>query len=299
MWTFHAMGTEVTVALPERREAEARALVEAIAATFRDNEERFSRFRRDSELSILNRSKGPTTVSEQMFDALVEARRFHEHTSGLFDPAVGAALVRLGYDRSFAPGAMDRAGVAPSRRTASLADVVLEPETRTVFRPDHVQLDLGGIVKGRTVDEAAALLPGAGAVDAGGDAVLRGCGDDARGWLVEVEDPAHPERTLLVLRLRDRAVATSAPNRRRWRVGGVEAHHLVDPRTGRSGESDLAQVTVVAPNARTADVLAKTGFLLGAAAARAWLAGLSDVAAILVGRDGGVQIVGSVEVADA
>jgi thiamine biosynthesis lipoprotein len=299
MWTFPAMGTEVTVALPDRREAEARALVEAIAVIFRDNEERFSRFRHDSELSILNRSRGPTTVSREMFDALLEARAFHELTSGLFDPAVGAALVRMGYDRSFAPGAMDRADVVRPRRTASLAEVVLEPETRTVFRPDDVQLDLGGIVKGRTVDEAAELLPGAGAVDAGGDAVLRGCGDDAGGWLVEVEDPARPERPLLLLRLRDRAVATSAPNRRRWRAGGTEAHHLVDPRTNRSAESDLAQVTVVAPNARTADVLAKTGFLLGAAAARAWLSGLSDVAAILVRRDASIEIVGSVEVLDA
>ena len=53
-----------------------------------------------------------------MFDALVTARRYVELTDGIFDPAIGGALVALGYDRSFAPGSLDRDSDRPAPRTA-------------------------------------------------------------------------------------------------------------------------------------------------------------------------------------
>jgi len=299
MWAFPAMGTEIRVTAPGLDEPAEERLAELVCRRFRDAEARFSRFRPDSELAALNRAEGPMTVSREMFEALAAARGRFDATEGLFDPAIGGALAALGYDRSFAPGALDR--VAPRRapRAAprgTFADVVLEEETRTVFRPRPMQIDLGGLVKGRTADAAARLLPARAAVDAGGDAVLRGDDGDGGGWPVEVEDPSEPARTLLVLCVRDRAVATSAPNRRAWRVGDARAHHLIDPRTSRSGASDLAQVTVVAPDAETAEVLAKVAYLRGRDGARRWLTGLHDVGAVLVSRSGTVELAGEIEV---
>ena len=100
-------------------------------------------------------------------------------------------------------------------------------------------------------------VPPNAALDAGGDALLRGTGPDGQGWIVDVEDPADPTREVLTLRVRDRAVATSAPNRRRWRTELGRMHHLIDPGTGRPSESDLAQVTVLADGVEVAEVLAK------------------------------------------
>ncbi|MCB9562604.1 MAG: FAD:protein FMN transferase [Kofleriaceae bacterium] len=129
--------------------------------------------------------------------------------------------------------------------------------------------------------------------------MLRGAGPDGRGWLVDVEDPGAVGATLLTLRLRDRAVATSAPNRRRWRVGADVGHHLIDPRRGRPAISDLAQVTVVADRAETAEVVAKTVFVLGATAGTTWLRGWPGLGAVLVGRTGAVQLVGDLDVVAA
>jgi thiamine biosynthesis lipoprotein ApbE len=55
---------------------------------------------------------------------------------------------------------------------------------------------------------------------------------------------------------------------------------------------------VVAATAETADVLAKTTYLLGAAAGRRFLE-RRPAAGVLVRRDGSVQIVGAIEVHDA
>lgn len=319
---FHAMGTDVTVVAPELDPAAEAALGLELAATFAQSERRFSRFLPDSELSQLNRARGPFTASAPMFAALLRARAYFELTSGLFDPAIGGALVALGYDRSFTPGGLDRAttGAAPPRSV--FCELELDPATRGVLRPAHMTLDLGGFIKGHAVDRAARRLPANAAVDAGGDAVLRGAGvartatsttaalatavsakpagarnrGPGEGWLVDVEDPRDAARTLMTLRVRDRAVATSAPNRRRWRAGGGEQHHLIDPRTGRPAPSDLAQVTVVAATAEIAEVVAKTAFLLGRREGGHFLSRLPGLGGVLVPRDGVPEVRGEVEV---
>jgi thiamine biosynthesis lipoprotein len=295
MFAFHALGTEVMVALPGVPEALGLALAGEVAAHFAKEEQRFSRFRQDSELSALNASEGPCAVSAPMFEALLAARRAWELTGGVFDATVGGALVAAGYDRSFAPGALDRERPGARAPRASFADVVLEASARTVTRPPRVLFDLAGLVKGRVVDEAARLLPSPAVVEAGGDARFVGNGPDGRGWPVDVEDPRDPSATVLSLVVGEGAVATSAPNRRRWRVGARIAHHLVDPRTGAPAESGLAQVTVVADRVEQADVLAKTAFILGPEAGRAFLERQGDVLGVLVRDDGTVEVVGSRE----
>lgn len=297
MPTFRAMNTEVTVIVPGcDSEGEH---VRAVTSVFAANERRFSRFRADSELAALQRAPGEHVVSAALFAALERARDYHERTDGLFDPCVGASLIALGYDRSFAHGALDRGAVCPPNPGATFADVALDPELRRVTLPPGALLDLGGMIKGHTVDEAALVLPEPSLVDAGGDARLRGAGLEGEGYLVDVEDPMDCARTMLTLRVRDRAVATSAPNRRRWRTGDEVRHHLIDPRTGRSSNTDLAQVTVLASSAELAEVLAKAAFLLGERGAIALLRREADVAAVLVDTDGRMVTFGDLEVDDA
>jgi len=299
MRQFRAMNTEVAVAAPTLDDAAEHELALQIASLFAETERRFSRFLDDSELGRLNRATETVTASRELIALLCRARRHVTDTDGLFDPTIGAALCAAGYDRSFSSGALDRGPSTTPAVRARFADLVIDEQARCVRRPSHVQLDLGGFLKGHTVDRAAALAPATAMIDAGGDAVLRGAGPDGAGWIVEVEDPGDATRVLATLRVRDRAVATSAPNRRRWRAGRDTAHHLIDPRTGLPSTSDLAQVTAVAPTAEHADVLAKVAFLLGAADGARFLADRSGIGGVLVARDGALRVVGDLEVADA
>lgn len=299
MLQFQAMGTTVTVDMPSLPPRDEEERVRAIAAHFELREQCFSRFRPESELSQLHRVQS-AVVSEVMFDALVSAQAFHKGTSGLFDPAIGTALVALGYDRSMHEGSLDRLEEHGVSRFSTFGELSLEAAHRRVHRPSHVTIDLGGLIKGRTVDEAAAFLPECGVIDAGGDIAVRGSSPDGQGWLVDVEDPFDASHTLTTLRVHDRAIATSAANRRRWRVGARMVHHLIDPRTQAPAETDLAQVTVLASSAELAEVLAKTFFLLGLEGARMALASLPTVGAVLVDVHGHVALVGSVtEAAEA
>jgi len=293
MWTFRAMGTEITVAAPALAGSAEEHLATRVAELFADTERRFSRFRHDSELSVLNASAGSVTVSAELARLLAVARAHVAWTDGLFDPAIGGALEAAGYDRPFETGRLDR-GTPAHPAPARFADVHFDESARVVVRPAHVRIDLAGFLKGRTVDRAAALAPAPAMIDAGGDARLVGDGPGGRGWPVDVEDPADARRVLLTLHVHDRAVATSAPNRRSWRTGDSIAHHLIDPRTGAPASSDLAQVTAIADTAERADVLAKVVFLLGRDAGASWLVE-HGAAGVLVGCDGRVEVVGGVE----
>jgi thiamine biosynthesis lipoprotein len=298
MFAVAAMGTTIAVHTPTLSvEAEAAAGA-AVAAQFAAAEARFSRFRDDSELTSLNRATAPRAVSPDLLAALVRARAYVELTGGRFDPTVGAAVLAAGYDRAFAPGALDRATAAHPVAPTRFAEIAIDRARGVVTRPPGVQLDLGGMIKGATADLAARALPAIAALDAGGDVVLRGAGPDGTGWEVEVEDPADPARVLLALVVRDRAVATSAANRRRWRRGDTWVHHLIDPATGAPAASDLAQVTIVADSAERAEVLAKAVFVAGARDGAALLATMPTIGAVLVDHRGdGRRCLGPVEVA--
>jgi thiamine biosynthesis lipoprotein len=294
MWTFRAMNTEIAVAAPELSDRAERELAREVEDLFRETERRFSRFLPSSELAQLNRADGPITVSCELLELLLCARAHAMDTEGTFEPAVGAAMRASGYDRSFAPGELDRDAPPRSARRASIAILDIDEEHRRVARPPHVEIDLGGFLKGRTADRAAVLASGAVIVDAGGDAVLRGAPPGCAGWTVEIEDPRDPALTIGTLVVRDRAVATSAANRRRWRRGAQRMHHLIDPRTHAPAQTDVAQATVIAPTAELADVMAKVAFVLGADRAAPELdrRGLS---AVLVLQNRAIRTVGAVE----
>lgn len=288
MPTFRAMNTEVVVAAPDLSERAERALARAVEALFRETERRFSRFLPDSELAQLNRA-ATSAVSDDLLALLLRARAHTVATGGVFEPAVGAALHAAGYDRSFAPGALDRDEAPRETPYASIAMLDIDARNHRVTRPPQIQIDFGGFLKGLTVDRAAALAPGAVVVDAGGDAALRGAP-----WTIEIEDPDDAARTIGTVIVRDGAVATSAANRRRWRRGTQAMHHLVDPGTRLPARSDVVQATVLAPTAEEADVMAKVAFVVGSERALRDL-GARGLRGVLVLRDGAVRTVGAVE----
>jgi thiamine biosynthesis lipoprotein len=125
---------------------------------------------------------------------------------------------------------------------------------------------------------------------------MRKAGPGNTAWQIGVEDPLRPGCPLLHFEVREQAVATSGINRRTWRTGSRQAHHLIDPFTQRPPTSDLLQVTVVAPSAELADVLAKVAFLRGLVEGARFLDRFRPrVAGILVPRDGRPHVTGGLE----
>lgn len=263
---FFAMNTDIRLLALDWQKAELLARCEEV---FHAIEERFSRFRPSSELSLLNAAAGgEVVVSPEMFALLSLCVAYHRLSRGLFDPAVLHSLEAAGYDRSFElvprqVADVPRPTAVPMKR--SLGELVMDRERPAVRAPPDMRLDLGGIGKGYAVDRAAEILAPAGdfLIDAGGDIYASGDGPDGPGWLVSIGNPLHEGEELALIQLRDRALATSTTARRAWQRGGRWLHHLIDPRTGQPAETDIVSASIVALTAVAADVFAKVALVLG------------------------------------
>jgi thiamine biosynthesis lipoprotein len=246
--SFRCMGTSVTLIapLPGSRPVGARfeEAFEIVRRTFVREDERFSRFRNGTEISLVNASAGAwTSVSAPFLKVMQLALEAARITDGLFDPTVLPALLALGYDRDFddvIAGA--RLALHPPEPCGRWQEI--ESNDGQIRLPPDVALDFGGIAKGWTVDKAARrvkrFLPWA-LVDAGGD--LRIVGRSPRGGLsIGVEDPLDSGEEILRLRMERGALATSSVTMRSW---GPGIHHLIDPRTGRPADTGVVEATTV------------------------------------------------------
>jgi thiamine biosynthesis lipoprotein len=234
------------------------ALAVQVAAAVADDERRWSRFREDSEVSLITSCAGrPVRVSAATIDLLESCLHWSARTGGVFQPLVGATLAAWGYRRSLLDSPAG-ARTSPTGRAVT-GSIEVDRARRVVTIPTGCVLDLGGIAKSWMARRAGAVAlahcddPSL-LIDAGGDLFA------ARGdHLVAVETPLRPTGPAFAsARLGDgQGIATSGFGRRSWRNGdGRHAHHLIDPQTGAPGA--MSHATVLADDPVSADVLAKT-----------------------------------------
>ena len=105
-----------------------------------------------------------------------------------------------------------------------------------------------------------------------------------------MKDPQAEEHVFRTLEIVDRAVATSGGYGTPFEPTG-RFNHLFDPPTGRCSDRYLS-VTVVAPDATTADGLSTAFSLMPIEAARTVLAAVPDGAAIFMLPDRSVSTIG-------
>lgn len=220
----------------------------------------WSRFRPDSDVSRLNAAPPgtPVAVSSETILLIERGIEAWRGTAGLFDPSMLRAIVSAGYDRDFDEIDCPPVLLAGPAIDGSCGDIVIDVGAGTVTLPGGVGFDPGGLGKGLAADlvAAAALDQGANGmlVNLGGDLRCVGTAPTASGWVVEIPRSADDEASVVCVA--EGAVATSTCLRRRWATTVGQAHHLIDPRTGRSAASACDAVTVVAASACDAETLA-------------------------------------------
>ncbi len=286
------MGTFSRVVAIAATEEAAAACAEAAFAEQRRVDSRMSAHRVTSELSRVNRQahEKPVLVSEATFEVVQRAIHFSKLSAGAFDITVGPLIDLWHAADGNAPPTED--ALAEARSRVGYEKLILDENAGTIrFAVEGMRIDLGGIAKGYAIDRSIEAMKQGGAVggmvDIGGD--MRCFGRPPRGqenWGIGLQDPNVPPddlsgKSLLVLKVADKAVATSGDYRRFTEVGGRRESHIVDTHTGH-GANQLASVTVIAADAITADALATAVSALGLEKGMALVERLPDTEAILI-----------------
>jgi FAD:protein FMN transferase len=247
-----------------------------------------SRFRADSSLSMANEHAGRPVPIPPMLVGLVGAGLdAAAETGGAVDPTVGLVMRRLGYDRDIAAIPRHAPAVTPAPPGVGWAHVELDREAGLLMVPVGAALDLGATAKAYTADYAARMLHqsygGGVLVELGGDLAV--AGRRPTGWPVHVAEREGGPGQVVVLA--HGGLATSTTTVRRWRRGGEDVHHIVDPRTGGPVDGPWRTASVYAPSALAANTASTAALVLGEAAV-AWLT-QRRLAARLVRLDGAVH----------
>jgi thiamine biosynthesis lipoprotein len=287
---FDAIGTTHRILATDPAALEP--AVAAARAYLNDLDRAASRFRDDSEVSRLAHlaETGDTWgfASPMLLDHLDAAWHAARISDGLVDVTVGSAVIASGYDAD-----LDVVRVRHGHEVPATPPRV--PGWRRVVRsgnrvsiPQGTVLDFGATAKAHAADalaaDLAARLPGGFLVNLGGDIATSGRAPE-RGWRVGVEAADGSVRQ--VVAITDQGIATSSTQLRRWVTDAGTAHHIVDPRTGRTAPAVWAQVTCIAANALEANTASTASVVLGEVAP-AWLAD-KGVAARLDRIDGSVE----------
>lgn len=289
MLSFRAMNSRFQIAGLSTEQGQR------IRSWFRYVENRLSRFDSESELTLLNHSQGHLFLaSSLLYEVARKAYQFFLETNQVFHPFLGKNIVDLGYDRSF-----EKLGKAGERQIEDIdvqdrSFIFFDPGMKALRLDSDVALDLGGIAKGWSVYQAQQWLQKdgvrAGLLDGGGD--IAGWGNSGT-WTIGVADPFRPLQDIVRLEMKhDFGIATSNTIKRSWlNHGGRRLHHLLDPTTGKSAQSDLVQVTMLAPDVLTAEIYAKVLLIMGSKRGMGWLAERKpELAFIAIDKHGKVLI---------
>jgi thiamine biosynthesis lipoprotein len=247
-----------------------------------------SEWKETSEVSVLNRAAGgaPVAIGGDLLAVLTRASEISDRTGGAFDVTFAACGGFWSFREPYRAATDEE--LSECRTHVGWRKVLLDPERGTAELPDPaMRIGIAGIGKGYGVDRAAAVLESRGIrdyiVDGGGDIRLSASPGE-RPWTVGIAHPRRPGALWGSVYESSGAIVTSGDYEAFFERDGVRYHHILDPRTGRPS-SGASAVTVIAPDATTADALATGLMVLGPEAGMALVESLQGVEALFLVED--------------
>jgi thiamine biosynthesis lipoprotein len=232
-------------------------------------EQKYSRYREDSVVSAINRSRGQRVELDDETATLIDyAAQCHDLSAGRFDITSGVLRRVWKFDGS------DRTPTV--EQVEALLPLVgwekVSWRRPVLTLPDGMELDFGGLGKEYAVDmcflKIAAASQKPTLLNFGGDLRASGPRADAQRWRVALESVDHEDSREGVLEIAAGALTTSGDARRFLLKDGVRYSHILDPRTGWPVKDPPRSVTVAAPTCMEAGLFSTLAMLQGRNAER-------------------------------
>jgi FAD:protein FMN transferase len=250
-------------------DSKGRDFEEEVAKILKDFDMSASLWEPNSVISKINRND-EGAAPDEVFLALFEMSKvIYEKSLGAFDPTVGQLVNAWGF--GFKNGIPVDQTVADSLLEFTGFDKV-NLDNGVIFKPDPgIQFDFNAIAQGFSVDLIGEFLKSEGItsylVDVGGEVLGSGVKPDGEHWKVGIEKPSDNSQygadLKAIVKLEDKAIATSGNYRKFYEKEGVKYSHTIDPSTGFPVQHTLLSVSVLANNCAMADAWATAFMVMG------------------------------------
>ena len=221
-----------------------------------------------SIISRLNRNEDviPDAYFTEVFE---KSAQISKMTGGAFDITVGPLVNAWG----FGPDA--HKNFTESKRDSLLKligmDKVSLVNGRLIKADPGISLDVNAIAPGFSIDVICRFFDKLGIknylVEVGGE--VRGKGTKAGAeWRIGIDKPVDnnmsPGESLqAIIRITNKALATSGNYRKFYIENGVKYSHEIDPKTGYPAKNNLLSATILADDCATADGIATACMIMG------------------------------------
>ncbi|MFZ1290643.1 MAG: FAD:protein FMN transferase [Melioribacteraceae bacterium] len=216
-------------------------------------ENKFSRFRTNTDISKINNSKVGEEIklSFETFECIWIAKKIYELSNGLFDITTGNVIDRWKnklQNKEFSSSEFLSYGIS---------NFILDESNFSIkILNKNISFDLGGIGKGYAVDLAAKLLSEwdieNALIHGGGSSVKTiGRSNNLNGWLITISNPNNNAQTIAEILLQNSSLSGS---------GKQKNNHIINPKT-LNPNTERTAAWVMTESAAISDAMS-TAFML-------------------------------------
>lgn len=263
---YDAFDTYSEITIPAGKKS--KEILSECAARLYELDEKFSAYKEESEISMLNSAAGitPVKLSEDTFEILDIAKKYSMETNGYFDVTIGALYDLWGFNDE--PHRPTPEEISKAIHKTGFDFLKLDKDAGTAeLVKSEMKVDLGAIAKGYAADEIVKILKkhkiNSALVNLGGNIYSLGTLADGTIRSIGIQDPGDSSKLVGSIKIGNSAVVTSGDYIRFFEQDGEKYHHILNPYTGMPSNSGLKSVTIVGKNATIADILSTACFVIG------------------------------------
>ena len=221
----------------------------------------------DSEIAQLNAASKEMTISEELYNWLLQIEQIEQDSQGALDITI-LPVAQLWNIEGDSPTVPNREEIEEKRLQVGYNKITLLGDNKVALEPD-VKIDIGAIGKGIACDAMAELMKEvkqmAGTISVGGSIMIKGSKPNGESWNLGVQDPRGASGEVLGVYSTNEEcfMSTSGDYEKYFEQDGIRYHHILDPATGYPADSGLISVTIIADNGLVSDALSTACFILG------------------------------------
>jgi thiamine biosynthesis lipoprotein len=267
-FTGFTQGTTYSIVYDNRKNISPEELKSKVEKILQDFDMSLSLYQDSSIISKINRNE--EVIPDSFFtEVFIKSALISEMTDGAFDITVGPLVKAWG----FGPDA--HKNFTESKRDSLMKLVGMGKVSlingRLLKSDPGIYLDVNAIAPGYSVDVLCRFFDSLGIrnylIEIGGEVRAKGNKAGAL-WRIGIDKPEDnnmsPGQTLqAIIKISDKALATSGNYRKFYVENGIKYSHTIDPRTGYPAKNRLLSATIIADECAMADGIATACMVIG------------------------------------
>jgi FAD:protein FMN transferase len=264
----YTQGTTYSIVYENKKNIVPEVLKARVERIFGNFDLSLSLYKDSSIISKINRNE--YALPDSFFiEVFKKSAIISDMTEGAFDITVGPLVDAWGF------GPEEHRNFSESKRDSLMKLVGMKKVSlvngRLVKSDPAIRLDVNAIAQGFSVDVICRYFDGLGIknylVEIGGEVRAKGK-RDGNLWKIGIDRPADnnmsPGQDLeAIIRITDKALATSGNYRKFYIENGVKYSHTIDPHTGYPAKNTLLSATIITGDCTMADGIATACMVMG------------------------------------